>query len=213
MSAILAGIATEEDAEAGGLVKGVAIGIVTQNQDDSGMGRVKLRFPWRENESETHWARIAVAMAGSDRGTYFLPEVGDEVLVAFERGDVRHPYVLGALWNGEDSPPATNDDGNNDVRVIKSRKGHELIFNDGSTPHIELHTHDGKKVFLDEHKIEVDDGGGNSVVIDADGGSITLKRTTSVSVSSPQIDLDASGTMSVKAGGTLTIQGALVQIN
>lgn len=213
MSAILAGITNEEDAESDGLVKGVAIGVVTQNRDDAGMGRVKLKFPWREKETESDWARIAVTMAGPDRGTYFLPEVGDEVLVAFERGDIRHPYVLGALWNGEDAPPETNGDGNNDVRKFTSRKGHELIFNDGASPYIEVHTHDNKKLYLDENKIEIDDGGGNKIVIDTNGGSIKLESTTSISVTSPKINLDASGTMNIKAGGTLTIQGALVQIN
>lgn len=69
---------TEESAEAGGVVKGMAIGIVSQNKDATGMGRVKVRFPWRENPDESHWARISVPMAGPDRGTYFLPEVNDE---------------------------------------------------------------------------------------------------------------------------------------
>ena len=73
---------------------GVVVGIVTNNQDPDGMGRVKVRFPWLSATEESWWARIAVPMAGKDRGAYFLPEVDDEVLVAFEHGEVRSPYLL-----------------------------------------------------------------------------------------------------------------------
>src|SRR5215472_353851 len=104
-------------------IYGVVVGIVTNNQDPDGMGRVKVKFPWLSDQDESWWARIATVMAGSSRGSYFLPEVNDEVMVAFEHGDVRFPYVLGALWNGKDSPPTTNSDGKNSIRLIKSRSG------------------------------------------------------------------------------------------
>ena len=86
-------------------IYGVVIGIVTNNQDPDKLGRVKVQFPWLSNEDESFWARIASPMAGDKRGIYFLPEVDDEVLVVFEHGDMRFPYVIGALWNGQDSPP------------------------------------------------------------------------------------------------------------
>ena len=124
--------------ESGGYAKGVALALVTQNKDPEGLGRVKLRFPWESQPRESDWARCAVPMAGKDRGTYFLPEIGDEVLVAFEREDMRFPYVLGALWNGQDKPPESNSNGQNDRRVIKSRSGHKLTFDDGSQGQIEL---------------------------------------------------------------------------
>ena len=115
-----------------GQVHEVVIGLVTNNQDPEGMGRVKVTFPWLSSDDESNWARVAAPMAGNNRGTYFLPEVGDEVLVAFDHGDVRLPYVLGALWNGQDAPPRDNSDGKNTERVIRSRAGHELVFNDDS---------------------------------------------------------------------------------
>ncbi len=80
-------------------INGVVIGIVTNNNDPQGMGRVRVRFPWRGDDDESYWARVATMMAGKDRGTFFLPEVDDEVLVAFDHGDINHPYVIGALWN------------------------------------------------------------------------------------------------------------------
>ena len=204
----------EQGVEVGGVVKGVAIGIVTNNQDPKNLGRVKVRFPWREVPEESFWARLAVDMTGKDYGNYFLPEVGDEVLLAFERGDVRHPYVLGMLWNGKDTPPQTNSDGNNNIREIKTRSGHELIFNDDQAePSIELHTKDGAKVYLDKHGIQLDDTKGNSVKIDSDGGAISLESKTKLEIKSAQISIQSTGTMEFKSTGTLTVKGAVVQIN
>jgi uncharacterized protein involved in type VI secretion and phage assembly len=197
-----------------GVVRGVSVGIVSQNKDPEGLGRVKIRFPWRENADESFWARIAVPMAGKERGTWFLPEVGDEVLVAFEAERVEHPYVVGALWNGQDPPPQTNSDGRNDVRMIRSRAGHEILFDDGAQGRIEIHLKDGKrKVHLDPDGIEIADDSGNQIKIESSPGKITLKSNVSVSIQSASIEISADASMTLKASGTLTIQGALVRIN
>ena len=105
MSTMMEAAPRETNHEAGGYLKGVSIGLVTQNQDPDGLCRVKVRFPWHDKPTESYWARLAVPMAGDDRGVVMIPEVGDEVLVAFEREDLRFPYVLGGLWNGKDKPP------------------------------------------------------------------------------------------------------------
>lgn len=204
--------AGEEQAEAGGMVKGVGVAVVTNNQDDEGMGRVKVRFTWRPHD-ESYWARIAVPMAGAERGTYFLPEVGDEVLVAFDRGDLRHPYVIGALWNGKDKPPATNADGTNRLRRIVTKVGHEITFNDAEDRSILVQAVGGARLLLDDHKIALSDGKGDEIVIDVDGGTATVKSKTSLKLQSPQIEVAADSSLTLKAGGTLTIQGGLVQIN
>ncbi|MCK6561681.1 phage baseplate assembly protein V [bacterium] len=210
-----------EDQETGGKIKGVAVGVVTNNKDPQGMGRVKIRFPWREHQDESYWARIATLMAGKDRGSFFLPEVGDEVLVAFEREDIRHPYVVGGLWNGQDKPPETNSDGKNNIRKIKSRSGHEIIFNDdheAKKEKVEIHTKAGHKVVLDDaagsEKIEVrDKSGSNFIVIDSVQNSITIESTAQLKIKSQKIDIEAGATMTLKASGALTIQGAIVKIN
>lgn len=202
-------------------VKGMAIGIVTNNKDEQGMGRVKVRFPWREKEQESYWARIAVLMAGNDRGTVFLPEVGDEVLCAFDQDDVRHPYILGGLWNGQDTPPEQNRDGKNNIRKIRSRSGHEIIFNDdseGKKEHIEIHTNKGHKILLDDslgaEKIEiVDKATRNSIKIDSVQNSITIESGLSLKMKAQQISIEAGAMMNIKSGGTLSIQGTLVRIN
>jgi phage protein D/phage baseplate assembly protein gpV len=199
----------------------VVVGIVTNNQDPNGMGRVKVKFPWLAGDTESHWARIASPMAGKNRGMVFLPEVNDEVLVAFEHGDLNRPYMLGALWNGMDKPPEGNKDGKNNIRKICSRSGHEIIFNDDSTARkekIEVHTKAGHKILLDDsagqEKIEIKDKTGkNAIKMDSVQNSITLSSAMKLDIDAQMIELNAKGTMTLKAGATLTIQGALVKIN
>jgi uncharacterized protein involved in type VI secretion and phage assembly len=195
-------------------IGGVVVGIVTNNQDPDEMGRVKVKFPWLSDEDESNWARVATPMAGKDRGLYLLPEVEDEVLVAFENGDMRFPYVLGSLWNGN-TPPAKNDDGKNNVRVLKSRSGHVIRLTD----------EDGKE------KIEIiDKSEKNSIEIDTASNTITITADKDIvlSASNGKIKLDAqnielstsadikhnSGAgMEIKASGQLKIKGATVEIN
>lgn len=116
----------------GDQIYGVRMAIVTNNNDPDKVGRVKLKFPWRGDADESDWTRIVFPMAGKERGIYFIPEVDDEVLVLFENGDIHHPYVIGSLWNGQDKPPEDNANGKNNIRKIKSRSGHEIIFDDNS---------------------------------------------------------------------------------
>jgi uncharacterized protein involved in type VI secretion and phage assembly len=202
-------------------IYGVVVGIVTNNQDPDKLGRVKVRFPWLDDDDESNWARVATLMAGKDRGAFFLPEVEDEVLVAFEHGDVQFPYVLGALWNGTDTPARANDDGNNNLRVFKSRSGHELIFNDdsqGKKEQVEIHTNAGHQILLDDsagqEKITIKDkSGNNSIQIDSAQNAIAISSQMKLSLKAQTIEIEAGATMTIKAGATMTIKGAMVQIN
>lgn len=164
-------------------IPGVVVAIVTNTQDPEGLARVKVRFPWLSDQDESTWARVACLMAGAGRGTYFLPEVDDEVLVVFEQGDVRLPYVVGALWNGKDLPPAKNEDGKNDVRMIRSRSGHVVRLNDREG---------GESIEI------VDRTGKNRIVIDAVANSVVIS---------------CDGDMTLAAGGTLVLRGKTVHIN
>ncbi len=205
----------------GGRTAGVAAGIVTNNHDPEGLGRVKIRFPWLSDNNETDWVRIATFMAGPERGAFFLPEVGDEVLVAFEHGDINRPYVLGALWNGAATPPEADGDGRNNIRKIKSRSGHEIIFNDDDTAmqeKIEIHTGAGHRILLDDssgrEKIEITDKtGSNKIIIDSVQNSISLESAMQLKIKAQIIEIEAGAMMTIKAGATLTVQGALVKIN
>ncbi len=200
-------------------ISGVAVGIVLDNKDPDGLGRVKLKFPWRDSADSTSWVRLAVPMAGKQMGTYFLPEIGDEVLVAFDHGDIHMPYVIGALWNGQDKPPEANKNGQNDKRMIKSRSGHQLIFSDESGKEaIQVHTKAGHEINLDDssgsEKIEIKDKtGNNSIVFDSSKNSITIKSLTKISIQAQIIEIKADANLDVQASAALNLKGALVKIN
>jgi uncharacterized protein involved in type VI secretion and phage assembly len=206
---------------ASGKIDGVLVGIVTNNKDPDRLGRVRVRFPVRESNDDSYWARIATLMAGEGRGSFFLPEVGDEVLVAFEEGNAEHPYIIGGLWNGRDTPPETNSDGKNNIRKIRSRSGHEILFNDDAETKGEklvIQTRAGHVITLDDsagkEKIEIKDKTGNdSITIDANQRAITISSDMKLSLKSQVIEIEAQGMMTLKANATLTIQGTLVKIN
>lgn len=202
-------------ADASGRIYGVVVGIVTDNQDPEGLGRVKVQFPWLASDAESTWARIATLMAGNDRGSFYVPEIDDEVLVAFEHGDLRYPYVLGALWNGKDKPPETNADGANNKRLIKSRSGLTLLLDDTAQGEkIEIADKDGhNKLVVDmaHKKITITSEG--DMELTASQGSITLKAKTIQINSSEKLDVQATGTLNLQ-GQTVNIKGQpMVNIN
>jgi uncharacterized protein involved in type VI secretion and phage assembly len=142
----------------------VVVGIVTNNRDPDGLDRVKVKFPTLPGNEESHWARLVSPMAGDGRGFEFIPEVNDEVLVAFEHGDTHRPFILGALWNGKDKPPEGSDKivsstGKVEKRIIRSRSGHTITFDD---------TDGGEKVSI------VDKTGKNSIEVDSQKNSVTI---------------------------------------
>jgi uncharacterized protein involved in type VI secretion and phage assembly len=196
-------------------ITGVVVGVVTNNQDPDGFGRVKVKFPWLSDVDESDWARIAAPMAGNKRGFYFLPEVDDEVLVAFEHGDVRFPYVLGALWNGKDAPPATNGDGKNNVRLIQSRSGHVIKLNDedGKETVEILDKSQKNSIVIDTAKNTITITSDQDITISASKGTIKLDAQNVEIKSSAATKLEAGSTMDVKASGTMTVKGTTVNIN
>ena len=107
---------------------GVAPARVISNSDSTGQGRVQLELPWLPDVNP--WARVVAPTPGPGRGMYFIPQVDDEVLVAFGHGDVSEPYVLGSLWSPVDKPPATGDQDPVNHRIIRTPKGHVLDFDD-----------------------------------------------------------------------------------
>ena len=191
-----------------GRVYGVVTGVVTNNQDPEGLARVKVQFPWLSGEDESAWARPAVLMAGPDAGTYFLPDVDDEVLVAFEQGDVRFPYVLGSLWRGgskDAKPPDDNTDGNNARKLIRSRSGLTITMDDSAGA---------------ERIVISDTNGNRKIVIDAandaitiEGGDVTITATTGkLALEGSEVEISSSGSLKVNATGTLDLEGATTSV-
>lgn len=224
-----------------GTVNGVMIATVTNNKDPENIGRVKLKFMIHEQPLETDWAPIASLMSGNDMGTLFIPEVGDEVLVAFHFGHLSKPYVIGCLWNKNKKPPAKDD--KNNLRKIRTKSGHELIFDDkDNAGKVTLKTSKGIQIILDDQNDKVSIGTKNdqqkivmqgaaagSITIETSGnkltinnkGDVQLESVKSVTIKSTQVKMEASAMMEIKSGGMLniessgmlTLKGAMVKIN
>jgi uncharacterized protein involved in type VI secretion and phage assembly len=182
---------------------GVYPALVTDIKDPDGQGRVKIKLPWcPDNSGGSYevWARLAILMAGNQRGTWFIPDPNDEVLVMFEGGDPRIPYVIGALWNGQDNPPETMDGaGNNFKKTICSRNGVKITLDDtDGTESMTLETPGGQKLSLKDGPgvIEIQDSSGNSLKFEASG-----------------ITLTAATKLTIRASASIEINTALMTIN
>lgn len=178
------GLLSGEKGDQGNMGGNIVVALVTNNVDPENKGRIKVKYPWLMENQESFWIRIATPMAGPDRGFYFLPEVNDEVLVAFEHGDIHRGYMIGALWNGVDNPVEPNDKavvGNKVVhRVIKTRKGHIVMLQDtDNEEHVKITTQGNHYLILDDKsgakKCEILTAYGHQILLDDQNRKITVK--------------------------------------
>ncbi|GAA2365525.1 phage baseplate assembly protein V [Streptomyces cuspidosporus] len=181
---------------------GVVEALVVENEGND-EGQVKLRFPWFDDTTVTDWVRVSQPYAGGGYGSVFVPEKGDEVLVAFVHGDMRYPIVLGGLYNGEDKPPTARTEGR-DQKTIRTRHGHEVVLDDTrSKAAVRITSAAGHVVELDDEgkaiRITAAEGGGVTVTAQ---GEITLKAPK-VTVDSPSIDLGGGATEPLVLGNAL----------
>jgi len=206
----------KQSAELEGAVYGVVVALVSSIDDPDESGRVKLKFPWLRDDSESDWARVACFMAGQDRGALFRPEVGDEVLVLFEHGDMRFPYVIGALWNGQDTAPVEKQaDADNNIRLIKSRSGHLVIFDDtAGAAKVEIVASGGSdKITIDGAKNTITVSSAKDIVLSALDGKLSFECSGLEIDASASVKIESSADVEIKASGTLTLKGATVNIN
>lgn len=188
----------------GGRFYGAYPALVSDVKDPDGQGRVKVSLPWSPDgggASYEAWARLATMMAGNNRGSWFIPDVNDEVLVIFLGGDPRHPCVLGGLWNGQDSPPQSMDGaGKNYVKKIRSRNGVQITLDDTDGKEMmKLETPAGQTVTLQDGpgSISVVDSNGNSVKLETSGVTVTASAKVTVNASTAEI---SAGMLTVNAG-------------
>jgi uncharacterized protein involved in type VI secretion and phage assembly len=188
----------------GGRWYGVYPALVTDIKDPDNQGRVKVSLPWSPDTASAKyeaWARLATMMGGNNRGSWFVPDTNDEVLVAFEGGDTRRPYVIGGLWNGSDAPPESMDGaGNNYKKVLRSRNGVKVTLDDqDGQEKLVLETPGGQTVTLKDGPgaVEIVDSNGNSVKLETSG--ITVNASAKVTITASQVAISA-GMVTVDAG-------------
>ena len=200
---------------------GVVPAIVTNNSAPDDWGQVKVKFPWLDDTQESFWARLSGPGFGKERGIYFMPEVNDEVLVAFEQGDFNRPYILGGLYNGKDEPAVpiaeTVSSGAVKTRAIRTRTGHIIRFVDdmpGGSIEI-IDAKENTKMIMDAagRKITVDSQG--DIDITAMGnikmeatGSIDIKATAQLNLEGATVNSKAQGAGTFEANGPVTVKGA-----
>ena len=196
----------------------LAIGIVTNNNDPENLGRVKVKFPWLSDVDESHWARVASPGAGKDRGMMWLPEVNDEVLVAFAHGNINQPYILGGLWNGKDAPPLTASEavagGAVVKRVIQSRVGHKIIIQDKEGSEL-IHIIDktGKnEILIDSVKNDITIKADMNINLEAKTGNMTLKCAQTLKMECTNLNIEAKGPGTIKSNAALSVEGSLMTI-
>jgi phage baseplate assembly protein V len=177
---------------------GVYEALVTDVNDPAKEGRVKLSFPWFDESMVTEWCRVRQFYAGNSYGAFFLPEVDDEVLVAFIQGDMRLPVVLGGLYNGQDKPP-THRAGDKDEKMIRTKGGHQITLDDSQ---------DAEKITIvdskEKNRIEIDTAN-NSITIESGGGKLILKAK--------EIEVSADSTIKIEAGGQMDVKGKTINLN
>lgn len=180
----------------GGRWYGVLVALVTDIKDPDQQGRVRITLPWSPDAGGQRyegWARLATMFGGNNRGSWFVPDVDDEVLVCFEHGDPRRPYVIGGLWNGRDQPPESMDGaGNNYKKVLRSRNGVKITLDDqDGREQLLLETPGGQSFTLKDGPgaVEIEDSNGNSVKLEMSG--ITVTAAAKVTVNASQVAVSA----------------------
>jgi uncharacterized protein involved in type VI secretion and phage assembly len=232
----LLGLATRggtngEISQAGQPFYGVMVGIVTNNKDDKNLGRVKVRFPWLSDKSgagayESTWARLAQPGAGPKRGAFFLPEVDDEVLVAFEHGDIHRPYIIGGLYNQTDVPdlgidkaPGAVTDINKANKIarrgITSRKGHALVFvdDDSADDGVVIRSSDGKlKIQIKTKSNEIIITSDKKITVTAEQ-ELTLESKKDLNIKAAgNVKLEGTGGVDMKSSASFKVEGTTVDV-
>lgn len=204
--------AARENATDDRRVSGVTIARVVANCDQSNLGRVQVHLPWLPNYEPV--ARLATM----DQGTYFIPKVGDEVLVAFNHGDVRDAYIVGCLWNANNRPPAEAASDPENKRVIHTPKKHKIEFDD-ATGVITITSAGLQKITLDANKIEMATAENQAVMTLTKTGEITIKSQKKITLDAPDVEikgakLKVSNTASteINGGGSCSINAGLIAI-
>ena len=202
---------------------GVEVAIVTNVKDDKKLGRVKVCFPRLPGKPESDWVRVAQPAGGAGRGFYWLPHVNDEVLVAFERGEAKTPYVIGSLWNGKDKPMKDAYQDENTTIMIQTKSGHQIILDDKKDAEkIIIADKSGKRTMTFDVKnkkflVEAKEGdielhAAKKIILNCEDLEIKTKKTGKIDIGTT-FDLKVADKANIKAGPQLNIKASRVNIN
>jgi hypothetical protein len=193
---------------------GVVVGQVINPLDPMALGRVQVRLPFIADADLSPWARVAVPMAGLAHGTYFIPNPGDEVLVAFEHGALNAPYILGSLWNATAPPPLPSPVPQ--IRTIKTPIGNEIMFTD-VPPTITIRTPQGQTILMTPAGIQIQTGSDLINMtpdgITISGANINLAATAAINLTAPTITISGATATNVQSSGVCNVTAPLVKIN
>jgi phage protein D/phage baseplate assembly protein gpV len=231
--------ATTDVAHASWGQTGIVVGVVTNTKDPDKQGKVKVKFPTLGDAVESTWARIVMPGAGATRGMQIVPEVGDEVVVAFDRGDLRQAVVLGGLWSAKQKPPladAVASDGSIQKRTIQTRAGHVIEMSDGkkgtaagnAQRYVKIALGDKKtKVHVGEDKIDIEAAQGKPINIKAGkaeiklsgtgdiilkGVNVTIEGSAKVAIKAPNVEIKAQAAVKIECSAQAEMKGAMVKI-
>ncbi|MBA2543058.1 MAG: hypothetical protein H0V17_25680, partial [Deltaproteobacteria bacterium] len=206
-----------------GKIRGIQLAIAVDNKEDADNPgfRCKVKYPWLAESEQTFWARIAVPMGGKERGTYFLPEKDDQLLVVFEHGAIDRPIIIGTLWSKQQEPVENNESGKNNVKLIKSRTGHRIVFDDkeGAERIVLVDKSMKNKIVIDSAKKLIKIESSKDIEIKAKQNVIihcnALKIGTTEKLTGKGKDLltHAKSTFSSKASASIVVSGSQVTIN
>jgi phage baseplate assembly protein gpV len=165
--------------------------IVTDNHDEQGLGRVRVKFHWMEGSEKSPWLRITTPHAGGGKGMFLMPEVGEEVIVGFEGDSPTKPYVIGSVYHGKAKCSFGN--GGNDVKALQSRSGNKVVLND------------------QDNSVLIEDAEGNSVTLDG-SGNIIIHSSASIALACGGGENGPASFIGLNSDGQITIQGNTISL-
>jgi len=226
LSGLISGMSGGGSASTSSTIDGVVIGIVTDTADPIEIGRVKVKMPWLSDDFESFWVRVCYPGAGEERGFLNCPEINDEVLIAFEHGDINHPFVIGSLFNGKDKPGESGYTSSSDGSVIRrawtSRNGHKIvILEDPSSPDgdminlvtangVVMNLKDNGELFIDAKNVIMSIS--ENFEISATGDLKIDAKNVTINAKSA-LELTASSGAKIDGGAQTELKGALVKLN
>jgi phage protein D/phage baseplate assembly protein gpV len=193
---------------------GVVPAVVTNNEDPKKLGRVRVKFPWLTEDTESDWARVVTPHAGPLQ----QPEVDEEVLVAFEHGDFNRPYVLGGMANQKRPLPGSVSSAQQGEapQIWESRAGHRISMYDGSQKRLEIETPAGHQIKLDDSQgqIEIRSQGGLTFRLDDRQRRITVESSGDVAITADgNMSFRANANLNLTANGQVNVKGAVINLN